>query len=322
VVGVDGSAGFFGPLQALRTVLLGLFALTLSLLLVAAVLVSAAVKRPLDRLVASALRIGGGDLATPVAPEGSWEVGVLAGELEAMRQGLQGRDATLKLMLGGVAHEVKNPLGGLSLFAGLLAEELASPAPQVPEARSHLARIERELAYLLRIVDEFLAFAREQRVTRGPVPLAALLDAARGHLAAEAAAKGVEVVVEAGPGTVEADEALLTAALVNLLKNAVQVSAPGQRVTLAGQAGSGRAWLEVRDQGPGIPEGLQARIFEPFFTTREQGTGLGLPLARKVVEAHRGTLTVSSRPGETVFRVELPPAAPATGPTPGTGRRG
>jgi signal transduction histidine kinase len=306
VVAVEGSAGFFGPLSTLRTALWGLLALTLGLLAVAAAAVSAGLKRPLDRLVQSALRIGAGDLATPVAPEGRWEVGLLARELEVMRTRLEGRDQQLKLMLGGVAHEVKNPLGGIELFAGLLAEELGSPAPQLPEARAHLTRIRRELEYLKRIVDDFLAFAREQRVTRTALGLRALLEAVRGHLAAEAGAREVRVVVDAPEGLVEADEALLSAALVNLLKNALQVSTAGQVVTLRATASEGRVLLEVADEGPGVPPELAARVFEPFFTTREQGTGLGLPLARKLVEAHRGRLWVESRPGATAFKVELP----------------
>jgi signal transduction histidine kinase len=311
VVAVDASAGFFGPLASLRLALLTLSGLTLALLALAAVVVSAAVKRPLDRLVGSALRIGQGDLATPVAAEGAGEVALLARELEEMRKALFGRDAALKLMLGGVAHEVKNPLGGIALFTGLLAEELAAPRPQLAEARSHLAHVDRELDYLRRIVDDFLAFAREQRVTPATLPLGPLLEGVRGHLAAEAAARGVAVVVEAPPSaSVEADEALLTAALVNLLKNALQVSTAGQAVTLRVQLAGGRVALEVVDQGPGVPEALRARIFEPFFTTREQGTGLGLPLARKLVEAHRGTLALTSRPGETVLRVELPVRGP------------
>ena len=86
----------------------------------------------------------------------------------------------------------------------------------------------------------------------------------------------------------------------------MQISAAGQHVTLTGRQGEGRYVFEVRDAGPGIPAELQARIFEPFFTTREKGTGLGLPLARKLVEAHRGTVTIDSKPGETVFRIVLP----------------
>ena len=102
------------------------------------------------------------------------------------------------------------------------------------------------------------------------------------------------------------DESLLTSALVNLVKNAVQASSSGKTVSLTGRGDGVRYVLEVHDEGSGIPTEVQARIFEPFFTTREQGTGLGLPLAKKLIEANRGTLALDSKPGATTFRITLP----------------
>jgi signal transduction histidine kinase len=305
-VAVEGTAAFFVPLQALRNAFLGLAGVMLLLLGAAALASAEALKRPLDRLVGSALRIGGGDLLTSVPPEGRWELGILAGELEAMRLALEGRDRQLKLMLGGVAHEVKNPLGGIELFAGLLDEELRSPRPELAEASAHLERIRRELAYLKRIVEDFLVFAREQKLNAAPFDARGLLEAVAAHLTGEAQARGVAVEVQAIAATLLGDQGLLTSALLNLAKNAVQASKPGQSVSLSGAARGEAYVIEVVDRGPGIPAALVERIFEPFFTTREQGTGLGLPLAKKLIEVHRGTLTVESAPGRTKFEVVLP----------------
>ena len=306
VVAIEGSAAFFGPLTRLRNAFVGLAALTLLLLAVTAVLSARGVATPLERLVTAALRIGGGDLSTKVAGEPNFEIGILARELESMREALESRDRQLKLMLGGVAHEVKNPLGGIELFSGLLDEELVAASPDVAEARSHLGKIRRELQYLKRIVEDFLVFAKEQKLSLAPLDAKALLEAAAQHLAGEATGKSVVIDIDAQAATIQCDASLLTSALVNLVKNAVQISAAGQHVTLTGRQREGRYVFEVRDAGPGIPAELQARIFEPFFTTREKGTGLGLPLARKLVEAHRGTVTIDSKPGETVFRIVLP----------------
>ncbi|MBL8957129.1 MAG: HAMP domain-containing protein, partial [Myxococcaceae bacterium] len=142
-VAVEGSAEFFGPLTNIFRVYAALLAATLLVLAVAAVLSARALARPLEHLVQGALRIGKGDLSTPVAVEPTAEIGILSRELEAMRQGLESRDRQLKMMLGGVAHEVKNPLGGIELFTGLLAEDLKGH-----EAASHVQRIQRELDYL------------------------------------------------------------------------------------------------------------------------------------------------------------------------------
>ncbi|MEW6434395.1 MAG: HAMP domain-containing sensor histidine kinase [Myxococcota bacterium] len=305
-VAVEGTAAFFGPLTGLRNAFVGLLLVTLLMLAAAAVLVAQGLTGPIDRLVESALRIGGGDLSTPVKGEQTREIGILARELEAMRQALESRDRQLKLMLGGVAHEVKNPLGGIELFGGLLDEELKAASPDLKEAQSHLTRIHRELDYLKRIVEDFLVFAREQKLQAAPLDAKALLDAAAAHLAGEAAGRQVTLSVDAAPGALHGDESLLTSALVNLVKNAVQVSKEGQAVTLTGRDEGARYVIEVKDDGPGIPADVLPRIFEPFFTTREKGTGLGLPLAKKLVEAHRGTLNVRSQPGRTVFTVTLP----------------
>lgn len=306
VVAVEGTAEFFVPLASLRW---GFFALTLAALLalaLAAAWVSRTLSQPLERLVASALRIGAGDLKTQVPPEPTREIGVLARELEAMRQNLESRDRQLKLMLGGVAHEVKNPLGGIELFSGLLAEELAGAAPNLEDAKGHLGHVRKELDYLKRIVDDFLAYARERPLAAVPFDANAWLHAAAGHLEGEARAKGVLLVVNAEAATLRGDESLLTGAVVNLLKNAVQASKAGQTVRLAGAIADGRYQLSVADEGHGIPADALPHIFEPFFTTREKGTGLGLPLAKKLFEAHGGTLAVTSQPGATRFSAVLP----------------
>ncbi len=306
VVAVEGTAEFFGPLTSLRW---GFFALTVVALLalaLAAAWVSRTLSVPLERLVASALRIGSGDLKTHVPPEPTVEIGLLARELEAMRQNLESRDRQLKLMLDGVAHEVKNPLGGIELFTGLLAEELAGPQPNLSDAQGHLTHVRKELDYLKRIVDDFLAYARERPVASTPFDAGAWLHSAAGHLEGEARAKGVFLVVNAEAATLRGDESLLTGAVVNLLKNAVQASKQGQTVRLAGASAEGRYRLSVADEGHGIPGDALPHIFEPFFTTREKGTGLGLPLAKKLFEAHGGTLAVTSQPGATRFEATLP----------------
>ena len=305
-VGVEGSAEFFGPLRTLARSFLGLLAVTLLVLAGAALATARALSVPLERLVVAATRIGKGDLTTRVAPEQTVEIGMLAAQLELMRVALESRDRQLKMMLGGVAHEVKNPLGGIELFAGLLHEELSSVTPNSADALEHTSRIRRELDYLKRIVDDFLAFAREQKMAKSPFAASGWLQTAVDVLTGDARQKSVTLTLEAENTTLEGDFNLLTSALVNLVKNAVQASPDGKTVKLTGKREGGQYVVAVGDEGAGIAGELQSRVFEPFFTTREKGTGLGLPLARKLVEAHGGTLTLESSPGKTTFRLSLP----------------
>lgn len=301
-VAVEGTAEYFEALGWLRRGFLSLLALSAALLGGLGWAVARTLSRPLDRLVHSALRIGGGDLETIVQPESTREIGILARELEAMRSALLSRDRQLKMMLAGVAHEVRNPIGGISLFAGLLAEELPAGADG---ARSHVQRIQKEIDYLQRIVEEFLTFAREPKPQQARVDASEWLSAVAELLRADAAAREVSLEVKSQPHALSGDPALLQAALVNLVRNAVQASGKGQQVRVEGRVEGERYVVEVADQGPGIDPTQLERIFEPFFTTREKGTGLGLPLARRIAEAHGGSLSVRSEPGNTRFSMCL-----------------
>jgi signal transduction histidine kinase len=300
-VGVEGSAEFFGPLFWLYRAYAMLVGAALAILAMVAVLTARNLAAPLNRLVKSALAIGAGDLETPVPSEPTREIGILSRELEAMRKALQSRDTQLKMMLAGVAHEVRNPIGGIELFAGLAAEE-----QDVGELKHHVGRIQKEIDYLKRIVEDFLTFARDQKLARAPLQARELVLGAAELMRAEAAGKGVTLEAKADEATVEVDQALVLAAMVNLVKNAVQASSAGTTVEVSGTAQEGRYLVRVSDHGVGIAPEVQEKIFEPFFTTREKGTGLGLPLARKIAQAHGGDLELESRPGATTFCLTLP----------------
>ncbi len=305
-VGVEGNAEFFGPLKRLLRSYLLLVAIALLALGALALLIARGLSRPLNRLVASALRIGGGDLETAVPAERTHEIAILARELEVMRNRLESRDRQLKMMLAGVAHEVRNPIGGIELFAGLLGEELQSGAANGTEARTHLERIRGEVQYLKTIVEDFLAFARDRRLAKARIQTEELLQSVVELARPDAAKRGVKLEISQQPASLEGDQTLLVAATINLIKNAIQASSSGGLVEVGGQTVNGHYQIEVTDHGAGIPTELQPRIFEPFFTTREKGTGLGLALAQKIVRAHCGEIDFRSTPGFTTFRLRLP----------------
>lgn len=312
-VGVEGGAEFFRPLGRLFRAFVTLAIAALALLGVMAVLTARGLSRPLQRLMSSALRIGRGDLQTAVAGERTLEFGVLARELELMRKALESRNRQLKMMLAGVAHEVRNPIGGIGLFAGLLAEELGrDPSdPSLAEAREQVVRIQREIQYLQRVVDDFLDFAMEQKLARSPCSAGAIVRSAVELVQPDAHQRQVTVQISAAPAVVDADQSLLIAAIVNLLKNAIQASPDQGTVGISARSSDGMYKIEVRDHGPGIPVDAQEKIFEPFYSTKEKGTGLGLSLAQKIIEAHGGEIELQSSPGLTVFKVRIPLASGA-----------
>jgi signal transduction histidine kinase len=304
-LGVEAPAAYFDRLRDLRTSLLWWGAGLTAVVLAATFLAALIITRPVRQLATAAARIGGGDLTAPVARASRDELGVLADTMDAMRRQLAERDAQMQQMLAGIAHEVRNPLAGIQLYAGILRDELAGD-----ERAAHAAKIDREVGYLERVVRDFLDFARRPPPELAPVELTALCREVAELAGADAAAAGLEIDVDGAPLTLAADAGQLRRALLNLVKNAVTAAAEvderGAAVRLAVSRDGDRAIVEVWNRGPTIGAEVSARMFAPFFTTREKGTGLGLAFVAEIVRAHRGEVTVASERGETRFRLALP----------------
>ncbi len=330
VLAVEGSADTFANLRRLETQLAALnrelpssgtimvaVALGLLLMLGAILLITRSVTRPARKLMAAAATIGRGDLEQPVEQLSRDELGVLAESMDRMRRDLLVRQQELQLMLRGIAHEVRNPLGGMELFAGLLASELE----QEPERLNMVWRIQRELDYLKRVVNEFVNYARHAPLETGAADLRGLAEEVVELMAPEAAERDVSLTLSQHSKDVAApcDADKLRQALLNVVRNALQATRPGGKVTVgistqnaqtlaATMTGTRReAVISCTDTGMGIPEQEVDKIFNAFYTTRERGTGLGLALADQILKAHGGRIEVDSVEGKgTAFRLVLP----------------
>jgi signal transduction histidine kinase len=307
VIGADAPAAFFERLSALRRSLL-LSGVVLMLLVIGAAVISAArISRPVRELAAAAARIGRGDLSSAIEPSSRDEIGLLAQTMEQMRSDLEARDERMQLMLSGIAHEVRNPLGGIELFAGILAEEV----DESDERRSHVGRIQREVGYLKTVVESFLDYARRPEPELEVVDLAELCAEVRELEAGEAEERGVELSAGDHEQVLSrCDRAQIRRVLLNLVGNAVQAAAAGdqpRRVEVSARATGDRAIVEVINSGAPIADEVRERLFEPFFTTREKGTGLGLAFVAEIVSDHGGEIEVDSgagRPTRFLFALE------------------
>jgi PAS domain S-box-containing protein len=245
-------------------------------------------------------------------------------ELEAeVRRGE--RLAALGQMALALAHEIRNPLGAIRGVAQLLGDEL-TPGPY----HEHIGVLLGEIDRVNRVMESLLDLGRPLTFTFGPVNLHELLE--RVCLLAEPAARsaGVQLVRRYDPSLppLRADPDRLTQVFQNLVQNGIEAMPGGGRLTLTTRvsldpvfgrvdAGAGRRPLVevlVADEGAGIPEALRERVFDPFVTTKPGGLGLGLALAHRIVEEHRGALRVASASASgTTFACYLPlaPAEPA-----------
>jgi signal transduction histidine kinase len=251
-------------------------------------ILATAITGPLNRLGRVALRIQRGRMDEPVRMERGGELGRLSRAMERMRVGILHRDEQLRLMLAQVAHEIRNPLGGLELFASAAAES------EDPEERiKFIGKVRGEITALNRIIDDFLTFARPLRPVGDLHDVRIPIREAVELVDMEMRDSGGELKLEipGEPLMVRADQEHVKRVVLNLARNAAQA---GQEVLVQGQPFRGEVVISVRDNGPGIPPELEDRIFEPFVTDKEQGAGLGLAIVKAVAEANNGRVEVTS----------------------------
>ncbi|HET7825601.1 MAG TPA: HAMP domain-containing sensor histidine kinase [Anaeromyxobacter sp.] len=293
-----------------------------ALLFIGAVLVALAlasyplarsIASPVERLTAAARALGGGDLAARANVRAKGELGELGRAFDEMAARLQRLVESERELLANVSHELRTPLARIRVALELAAE--GDPE----RARRHLAGIASDLSELDALVEDVLTAARldargsgELPLTRAPLDLAEVVRDAAARF--REAHPDRELVVEATQTPlVNGDAALLRRLVANLLDNAAKYSEPPSPVMLALRPDAGAAVLEVRDRGIGVDAADLPRLFTPFFRTDRSrargtgGTGLGLALAKRIAEAHGGTVAAESAPGAgTTFRVRLP----------------
>jgi signal transduction histidine kinase len=302
VLGAQAPASYFDRLSDLRRRLFLWGAGLAAVSVLAAVLATFLITRNVRRLAAAAERIGAGDLHEPVSIKTRDELGLLGETMERMRIQLAERDAKMQQMLAGIAHEVRNPLAGMTLFAGILRDEV----PEGDERRGHVEKIQRELDYLERVVNDFLEYARRPKPELADVPVADLFSEV-----IQLAPTDLEVAIETDLTTIRADRGQLRRAVLNLTRNAIQAATSAGHtgtgnVTLAAHRRGDVVELSVWNRGKEIPAETSGKLFEPFYTTREKGTGLGLAFVRDIAADHGGKVEVKSADGETTFIFTLP----------------
>jgi signal transduction histidine kinase len=216
------------------------------------------------------------------------------------------RLSSLGELSAGIAHEIKNPLASIRGSLEIVAAEFPASHPK----HEFVEIMEKELDQLNRIVTEFLDFARAPRPVRAPCDVREVIGSLKVLCSKEAARHSVELAVEAPEILPELslDASQVQQALLNVVLNGIQAMPRGGRLAVALTPWNGGLRIEIRDQGPGIPLEQRPRIFDPFFTTKARGTGLGLPIARKLIRAQGGDILLREDydgPGA-AFVIELP----------------
>lgn len=219
-------------------------------------------------------------------------------EAAERRMEQQRRLSILGEMSAVLAHEIRNPLASLKGNAQLLAERLNGDGAEARRAR----RVVAEATRLEALTTDLLDFARSGPLDLRPTDPVAMVREAAEEVGAVVAIEAVDP-----PATWPLDPLRFRQVLVNLLRNADQAVSDGAPAVASITRDGEALVVKVRDFGPGLPADDAERVFDPFFTTRTQGTGLGLSVARRVVEMHGGVIEASNHPdGGALFTVRLP----------------
>jgi two-component system sensor histidine kinase HydH len=217
--------------------------------------------------------------------------------------------ATIGQFAASMGHELRNPLGVMESSLFLLRKHLGTAA-EAPDVAKHLNRIEGEITRANKTIHDLLDLARNRPPRRKRTDVAELVEAAA-RLASLPATITIDVAPTLSSLAVDVDPDQLQQVLINLFINAAQAMPGGGCVTIEGEtAPSGETRLRVRDDGPGIPAEARYRIFEALFTTKAKGSGLGLALCRRILEAHGGTIELEQTSRGASFVLALPPAQP------------
>jgi len=223
----------------------------------------------------------------------------------ALEERLREQSALAKLgeMAAVIAHEVKNPLAGIRGVVQVIGGRLPAGSKDAPMMKEIIARIDS----LDGMMKDLLLFARPPQPRRSPTDLVPLLRMTVGLLKRDHDADDVNIEVSGSAPLVQADSAMLTMIVQNLLLNGVHAMHGRGRIRVGVDSNDKWCRIAIADNGPGIPIEIRDKIFIPFFTTKSRGTGLGLPTSKRFIEAHNGNISIDCPPeGGTTVTIQLP----------------
>jgi signal transduction histidine kinase len=299
-LGLEGSAETLEAIVDVRRDLLILGVAVLIGSMVMGFLFSKRITSPINQLESGAKEIAAGNYESPIQVARVDEIGFLGQTMEEMRRAIIHRDTRQKAMLAGVAHEIRNPLGGIELFAGLLADEIEDEN-QKNEAR----KILKEVRNLNQIVQDFLDYARPVEPKKEPCRIKEVFAEARMLVSAQLNGCEVEYEEASENEQVYVDAQHLKQIFLNLLKNSGEAMVGSGKIRLQISRAHHFVVLTFSDSGPGVPPEIRKQIFEPFFTRKKNGTGLGLAIVKSLVEENGGEIKLAEGDGA-VFRITLP----------------
>ncbi len=282
-------ADFMLVVDQLMGSLFWIFILTIIAAISLAFIFSRSLIRPVIRLADYTEAISKNIYTEPVYLNRRDEIGTLNTALVDMHHEIRNNEQQNKELLSNIAHEIKNPLGGIEIYTGLLEEELQDNA----EHKEYLSKIISELQNLKRIILEYLDYARPPKSNLQYQKIDTIIRDAVSILKPELDMKNIHCNI-VGEGQVMTDESKMRRVLVNLLKNSIEAVEQDGQIDISIDEDSENIKIAIWDDGEGIAEDARAKIFQPHYSTRDRGYGLGLAIVSTIIDELNGTIVVQS----------------------------
>ncbi|HGY55975.1 MAG TPA: HAMP domain-containing histidine kinase [Caldithrix abyssi] len=297
-LGIRENARRLAKLDELTYTFLGIGFIGFVFVLLAAWLLSGALSRPIEKLVGFSKSIGQGQFYEQAPRDIHGELAVLAQALVRMQKSLHQKQKEKEEMLAQIAHEIRNPLGGIELLAGLLLEDNRLSEEQ----RSYIQKIQEEVQGLKTQITDYLQYSRPMPANPTEVNIADLLNEAEQTLRSSLQRKNIYLEKRINQSTLLFDRQHLLQIIVNLLSNSIDAVPEGGQIIIASEADG----IYVQDNGRGIGIKNREDIFQPFFTTKKDGAGLGLAISRKLAEENDARLElVTDKAQRTIFKLQI-----------------
>ncbi|MBD2383870.1 sensor histidine kinase [Cylindrospermum sp. FACHB-282] len=291
---------------------LGTLSLTILLCALISTRFARSLSKPIETMGNFAIRLGSGHFGDKLDIHENNELDQLATELNRMSERLASLDQERRVFLANVSHELRTPISNVQVTV----DALRSGAYEEPELRDRFFQtIENEIKRLSRLIHDLLDLGRLEagvsQLEQQPISLLGLINRAVGAMEPRMQAIGISARVNVVDIVLQGDPERLLQAILNVLDNAIKHSVPNSQVFISGYNEGKLAVITIKDQGPGISENDLPRIFEQFYTTNPSrqgnGNGLGLAIAKRILEAHHGSITASSTANQgATFTICLP----------------
>ncbi len=262
-------------------------------------LMARSVTKPLNKLVTFSKELGSGNFQTEMPSKMKGEIGVLARAMNLMRNKISEDQKEKENILAQIAHEIRNPLGGIELLAGLAKEDLVKQKikidpDKIGESSNYLDRILKEVHRLKSLIVSYLNFSRPSTSNPQLVSTKNIVDEVINIYQNRLNDKNINLTVELNDDKILFDPAQLKQVIMNLLSNSIESVSTNSKIEILSRKNEIYWEFAISDDGPGIPEKNLHSIFNPFFTSKKNGTGLGLSICKKLCDENRTDIFVQN----------------------------